>query len=70
VFAASPARRQERALSSDHLAHRFVFDATVAGPKQSHPVLNDWQLGTILTLESPHYFTKFVASMPMAVSLA
>ncbi len=51
--------RQERAISSDHVAHRFVLDATLSSPSHKHPLVNDWQLGTIVSLESPHYFTKF-----------
>lgn len=49
----------ERAVSSDSVAHRFVGNFTLQGPTHINPVVNNWQLGTILTLESPHYFTKF-----------
>ncbi|MBV9343086.1 MAG: TonB-dependent receptor [Acidobacteria bacterium] len=49
----------EKALSADHAAHRFVADATFTGPSQMNALLNNWQLSTIVTLESPHYFTKF-----------
>jgi hypothetical protein len=49
----------EKALSADHVAHRFVGNATFQGPTKLHPVLNDWQFSTIVSLESPHYFTKF-----------
>jgi len=51
--------RAEKALSADHVAHRFVGDATFAGPTKKHFLVNDWQLSTIVSLESPHYFTKF-----------
>ncbi|HLB87700.1 MAG TPA: hypothetical protein VJK29_08600, partial [Terriglobales bacterium] len=29
------------------------------GPTQMNALLNDWQFSTIVSLESPHYFTKF-----------
>jgi hypothetical protein len=51
--------REERTISSDHVAHRFVGNATLQGPTHLNPVLNDWQLGMIVSLETPHYFTKF-----------
>ena len=50
---------RERALSADHAAHRFVGNATIQGPTHLNAILNGWQLGTIVSLESPHYFTKF-----------
>jgi carboxypeptidase family protein len=50
---------RERALSADHVAHRFVGNATVEGPTHLNAILNGWQLGMIVSLESPHYFTKF-----------
>ena len=53
---------RERAVSSDSVTHRFVGNATVTGPTHMHPVLNDWQVSTIVSLESPHYFTKFAGS--------
>ena len=55
----SPGFRQERAVSSDYAAHRFVANSTIFGPKKVNPVVNDFEFGLILTLESPHYFTKF-----------
>ena len=51
--------RQEKALSADHAAHRFVGDAIFDGPTNLNRFLNGWQFSTIVTLESPHYFTKF-----------
>jgi hypothetical protein len=51
--------RAERTISSDHAAHRFVLNSTITGPTKSHPIVNGWELGTIVTLESPHFFTKF-----------
>ena len=53
---------RERAVSSDSVTHRFVGNATLAGPTHMNPLLNDWQLSTIVSLESPHYFTKFAGS--------
>ncbi len=49
----------EKALSADHAAHRFVGNATFEGPTRMNAVVNNWQLSTIVSLESPHYFTKF-----------
>ncbi len=49
----------EKALSADHAAHRFVANATFTGPTKKHFLVNDWQLSTIVSMESPHYFTKF-----------
>jgi len=51
--------RAERAISSDYVKHRFVGNATFTGPEHMNAVLNGWQLGLIMTFESPHYFTKF-----------
>ncbi len=50
---------KERALSADHVAHRFVGNATLAGPSHMNPVVNNWELGMIVSLQTPHYFTKF-----------
>lgn len=55
----SPGFRQERAVSADFANHRFVANSTILGPKKVHPIINDFEFGMILTLESPHYFTKF-----------
>jgi hypothetical protein len=51
--------KAEKALSADHVAHRFVGNATFEGPTNINPVINNWQFSTIVSLESPHYFTKF-----------
>jgi len=51
--------RAEKSLSADHVAHRFVGNATFEGPTNLNRLLNHWQLSTIISLESPHYFTKF-----------
>ena len=44
----------EKALSADHVAHRFVANATFQGPTKMNPLVNNWQLSTIVSLESPH----------------
>jgi len=51
--------KAERALSSDSVGQRFVLNATLAGPTKRHILVNNFQLSTIVTLESPNYFTKF-----------
>ena len=50
---------KERAVSADHVAHRFVGNATLAGPTHTNPLVNNWELGMIVSLQTPHYFTKF-----------
>ena len=50
---------RERAVSADDVRNRFVGNAILQGPTHLNRFLNDWQLGMIVTLESPHYFTKF-----------
>jgi hypothetical protein len=51
--------KAERALSSDDVGQRFVLNATIDGPTHSNALVNNFHLGTIITLESPNYFTKF-----------
>jgi hypothetical protein len=51
--------RAERAVSSDSVKHRFVANATFTTPEKASRLVRGWELGTILTFESPHYFTKF-----------
>jgi hypothetical protein len=51
--------KAERALSSDSVGQRFVMNATLAGPTKKNVLVNNFQLSTIVTLESPNYFTKF-----------
>lgn len=53
---------RERAVSSDSVAHRFVGNVTLAGPTHLNPIVNGWQLGMIVSLETPHYFTKFAGA--------
>ena len=43
-------------------SHRFVGNATLYGPEHMNPVLNGWQLSTIVSLQTPNYFTKFSGS--------
>jgi Carboxypeptidase regulatory-like domain len=50
---------KERAISSDSISQRFVGNATLFGPEHLNPVLNGWQLSTIISVQSPDYFTKF-----------
>jgi hypothetical protein len=50
---------KERAVSSDSIAHRFVANAILVGPEHTNVVVNGWQLSTIVSLQSPDYFTKF-----------
>jgi hypothetical protein len=50
---------RERAISSDSVSNRFVGNVILQGPTHMNRVVNNWQLGMIVTLESPHYFTKF-----------
>ena len=51
--------RAERALSSDSVGQRFVLNTTIAGPTNRNAFINNFQLSTIVTLESPNFFTKF-----------
>ena len=51
--------KAERALSSDSVGQRFVLNATLAGPTKKNVFVNNFQLSTIVSLESPNYFTKF-----------
>jgi len=50
---------QERALSSDDARHRFVGNATLTTAADANALVRDFQLSFIVTLESPHRFTKF-----------
>jgi len=50
---------KERALSADHVASRFVGNATFAGPTHMNALVDNWRMGMIVTLQTPHYFTKF-----------
>jgi carboxypeptidase family protein/TonB-dependent receptor-like protein len=50
---------RERAVSADDVRNRFVANGTLYGPTKKHFIVNDFELSTIISLESPHYFTKF-----------
>ncbi len=51
--------RQERALSADDARHRFVGSGTLGSPANTNLWLRNYRLSLIVTLESPHFFTKF-----------
>jgi outer membrane receptor protein involved in Fe transport len=51
--------KAEKALSADHVAHRFVGHLILTGPTKINALVNNWQFSTIMSFESPHYFTKF-----------
>ncbi len=51
--------RQERASSADDARHRFVGNAIFTSPKDWNIALRDFSFSTILTLQSPQYFTKY-----------
>jgi Carboxypeptidase regulatory-like domain/TonB dependent receptor len=53
---------RERAVSADHTPQRFVANAVLTGPAKKNFLINDWALSTIVSLEAPHYFTKFAGS--------
>ena len=50
----------DKAISADHVAHRFVGNATISTPTTGNPLVKDWEFGTIVTLQSAHYFNKYV----------
>jgi hypothetical protein len=51
--------KAERAISSDSVGQRFVLNGTAEGPTHRSAWMNNFRLSTIVTLESPNYFTKF-----------
>ena len=51
--------RQERASSADDARHRFVGNAIFSSPKSWNMIARDFSFSTILTLQSPQYFTKY-----------
>ncbi len=51
--------KAERAISSDSIGQRFVLNTTLDGPTHMNPLINNFHVGMIVTLESPDYFTKF-----------
>ncbi len=51
--------RQERASSADDARHRFVGNAIFSSPKSWNVIARDFSFSTILTLQSPQFFTKY-----------
>ncbi|HWZ42608.1 MAG TPA: carboxypeptidase regulatory-like domain-containing protein [Candidatus Saccharimonadales bacterium] len=51
--------KAERAVSSDNIGQRFVLNGTLEGPAKSNVIINNFRLGTIVSLSSPNYFTKY-----------
>ena len=49
----------ERASSADDARHRFVGNAIFSSPKNWNVVARDFSFSTIVTLQSPQYFTKY-----------
>lgn len=50
---------REKANSADDIRHRFVLNGTLASPTSGSLWLRDYELSTIITLQSPEFFTKF-----------
>ncbi|HET8923698.1 MAG TPA: carboxypeptidase regulatory-like domain-containing protein [Candidatus Acidoferrum sp.] len=51
--------RTEKANSADDIRHRVVMNGTAASPTTGSMWTRDFQIGTIITLQSPEFFTKF-----------
>lgn len=51
--------RTEKANSADDVRHRFVLNGTLASPTTGSMWTRDFELSTIITLQSPEFFTKF-----------
>jgi len=51
--------REERANSADDVRHRVVGNATFASPTNWNLLLRNFTFSTIVTLQSPQYFTKY-----------
>src|SRR3981189_730666 len=49
----------ERASSADDARHRFVGNAIFTSPKSWNVIARDFSFSTILTLQSPQYFTNY-----------
>jgi len=49
----------ERANSADDVRHRFVGNATFESPKTWNVALRNFAFSTIVTLQSPQFFTKY-----------
>lgn len=50
---------REKANSADDIRQRFVLNGTLASPTAGSLWLRDYELSTIITLQSPEFFTKF-----------
>jgi hypothetical protein len=50
---------RERASSADDARHRFTGNAIFSSPKNWNVIARDFSFSTILTLQSPQYFTKY-----------
>jgi hypothetical protein len=51
--------RAERASSADDVRNRFVGNAILSSPKTWNAFMRDFSFSTIVTLQSPQYFTKY-----------
>lgn len=51
--------KAERAVSSDSVGQRFVLNTTIDGPQHINPLVNNFHISSIISLQSPNYFTKF-----------
>ena len=49
----------ERASSADDVRHRFVGNAIFTSPSSWNMFMRDFNFSTIITLQSPQYFTKY-----------
>ena len=49
----------ERASSADDVRHRFVANAIFTSPSTWNALLRDFTFSTIVTLQSPQYFSKY-----------
>jgi hypothetical protein len=52
----------ERASSADDVRHRFVGNAIFNSPSSWNLFMRDFSFSTIVTLQSPQYFTKYAGS--------
>ena len=46
-------------LFRSNVGQRFVLNGTLDGPTHINPLINNFHVGMIVSLESPMYFTKF-----------
>jgi len=51
--------KAERASSADDVRHRFVGNAIFTSPSTWNMFMRDFNFSTIITLQSPQYFTKY-----------